>query len=129
MPRQFKITVNGIDYQVAVEELGTQSAPAQFAASVAAAPVVNVAPPPSAAPAPAAKAAASAGDETAQMGGVVAQIYVKQGQSITEGTRLLDLEAMKMKVPVIATRSGKVTRILVAEGDAVDSGQALISIS
>lgn len=131
MSRQFKITVNGVDYQVAVEELGVGApvaapAPAFItAAPVAAAP----APAPVAAPAAVAAAPAGAGDEVAQMGGVVAQIYVNQGQSVNIGDRLLDLEAMKMKIPLMASRSGQVTRILVNQGDAVEGGQALISIA
>lgn len=131
MSRQFKITVNGVDYQVAVEELGVGApvaapAPAFItAAPVAAAP----APAPVAAPAAVAAAPAGAGDEVAQMGGVVAQIYVNQGQSVNIGDRLLDLEAMKMMIPLTASRSGQVTRILVAQGDAVDGGQALLTIA
>ena len=40
-----------------------------------------------------------------------------------------ELEAMKMKVPVMAGCSGKVTRIAVAVGDAVESGQVLVVIA
>ncbi len=116
MPRQFKITVNGVDYQVAVDELGAEP----FAAVPA-----PVAP---AAPAPVASEA-SGSDQPAQMGGVVAHIYVKVGQRVGEGERLLDLEAMKMKIPLISSKSGTVTRILVAEGDSVENGQALLSIA
>jgi biotin carboxyl carrier protein len=36
---------------------------------------------------------------------------------------------MKMKVPVVASTSGKVSRILVAAGDAVTAGQPLITLS
>jgi len=128
MHRQFKITVNGVDYQVAVEELSGQPAASAAAAS---APVHSAPPasPVSRAPQTAAPAAAvSANDEVAQMGGVVATIYVRIGQSVGAGERLLDLEAMKMKVPLTSTRAGEVTRILVAEGEAVDAGQALVSI-
>jgi biotin carboxyl carrier protein len=63
------------------------------------------------------------------MGGVVANILVKEGQSVSEGDRVMDLEAMKMKVPVMANCSGKVTRVLVAVGDGVESGQVLLTIA
>ena len=43
--------------------------------------------------------------------------------------RIVEIEAMKMKVPVLATRAGQVSRILVALGDAVERGQAVISLS
>ena len=128
MPRTFKITVNGTEYDVAVEELtdgATQIMPRYTPAAVAtasAAPVV-------AAPAVAKAApAAGSGDQVAQMGGVVTQILVKQGQSVNEGDKIAELEAMKMKVPVTATCSGTVSAIHVAVGDAVEGGQALLTI-
>jgi biotin carboxyl carrier protein len=34
-----------------------------------------------------------------------------------------------MKVPVVADRAGKVSRILVAVGDGVESGQVLLTIA
>ena len=80
--------------------------------------------------APAAPSApAGAGDQCAQMGGVVASIAVKEGQVVAEGERLVELEAMKMKVPVISSCAGKVSRIAVAVGDAVESGQVLVVIA
>ena len=134
MQRVFKISVNGTSYDVAVEELtegGSQVMPNYTPAATApvsyAAPVATVAPTattPSAAP-----ASAGSGDQCAQMGGVVANILVKEGQSVNEGDRIMDLEAMKMKVPVMANCSGKVTRILVAVGDGVESGQVLLTIA
>jgi len=44
-------------------------------------------------------------------------------------TSLLELEAMKMKVPVIANRAGSVSRILVKVGDGVEKGQALVTLA
>ncbi len=129
MQRIFKIAVNGTSYDVTVEELGTASS-AQImpsymgsSASVLAAQVA-----PQAVAAPSAPIAAGAGDQVAQMGGVVAGILVKEGQMVSSGDRLLELEAMKMKVPLLANASGKVARILVEVGASVVAGQALIVI-
>jgi biotin carboxyl carrier protein len=129
MQRIFKINVNGTNYDVAVEELtdggsqlmpnytpSAQLPPTSYASATAVA----------AAPAP---AQAGTGDQCAQMGGIVASIIVKQGQSVNEGDKIIELEAMKMKVPVVANRSGQISRILVAVGDAVESGQVLATIS
>ena len=128
MSRIFKITVNGTEYDVAVEELtdgATQIMPRYTPAAVAA---VSTAAP-AAAPAVARAApAAGSGDQVAQMGGVVTQILVKQGQSVSEGDKIAELEAMKMKVPVTATCSGTISAVHVAVGDAVESGQALLTI-
>jgi glutaconyl-CoA/methylmalonyl-CoA decarboxylase subunit gamma len=128
MQRLFKITVNGTDYDVAVQELTDVTSQIMPKYS-AAAPALATSPAPAPAASPAPKAQAGAGDQCAQMSGVVASILVKQGQSVNEGERILELEAMKMKVPVVATRSGSVAQILVAVGDGVEKGQALISIA
>jgi biotin carboxyl carrier protein len=36
---------------------------------------------------------------------------------------------MKMKTPVIASRSGTVSRVLVKPGDTVEGGQSLVTIA
>lgn len=133
MPRTFKITVNGTEYDVAVEELtdgATQIMPRYTPAAVATATATPVAAPVAAsAAAKAAPVAAGSGDQVAQMGGVVTQILVKPGQSVAEGDKIAELEAMKMKVPVTATCAGTVSAIHVAVGDAVEGGQALLTIA
>lgn len=131
MQRVFKITVNGTDYDVAVEELssGAGQLMPSYSASAPVSTVGSVAQAAPVAAASAASAPAGAGDQLAQMGGVVASIAVKEGQSVAEGDRVMELEAMKMKVPVTAARSGKVTRIKVAVGEAVQSGQPLLTIA
>ncbi len=123
MPRHFNVTVNGIDYQVAVEELNAQHAgtPAKTP-SAAPAPAAPV-------PAPSVVPASAGTPVLAQMGGAIATILVKQGQFVSKGDKVIELEAMKMKVPVMANCSGKVTRVLVAVGDGVESGQVLLTIA
>ena len=135
MPRQFRITVNGTDYQVVVEELGGSASPAPATLGASTQPIVS-APPPPPPPAPPRIAAPQAApvtgaDVVAQMGGVIAQIFAKPGQTVrqtvNEGFRLMELEAMKMKIPVLATRDGQISHIHVSEGEAVEIGQALVS--
>ena len=128
MQRVFKINVNGTDYDVAVQELTDATAQIMPKYSATAPVAVNAAPA-AASPAPAARAPAGSGDQCAQMSGVVASILVKQGQSVNEGDRIMELEAMKMKVPVIANRSGSVSRILINVGDGVEKGQALVTLA
>ncbi|MBL8375716.1 biotin/lipoyl-containing protein [Accumulibacter sp.] len=132
MPRQFKVTVNGREYDVTVLELTAGQAaqsPGSAATAVAAAGSATSAAPAAAAPQQRATAAAGAGDEVAGMGGVVVEVDVKVGQTVAVGDRLLVLEAMKMKTPVMASRAGQVTRVLVAPGDPVEGGQALVTIA
>ena len=121
MPRHFNVTVNGIDYKVDVEEL-------QASAPAAVATVAPAAAPAPATPAPTGQPADFGTDIPAQMGGVISKVLVSVGQAVGEGDRVIELEAMKMKIPVLSTCSGKVTRILVADGDPVEIGQPMISI-
>ncbi|MBK7355734.1 biotin/lipoyl-containing protein [Propionivibrio sp.] len=131
MPRKFKITVNNVDYDVDVLEIsaGTSQVMPAYTPTVSAVAPISSVPAAAAAPTSTAPAAAGTGDQCAQMGGVVVYIHVKQGQSVNEGDVVVELEAMKMKVPVVANRSGQVTRILVAVGDGVENGQPLITIA
>ncbi len=131
MSRQFKVTVNGREYDVAVLEVTPGSVPTSLATPGYAAdapPAVTA--PGVAAPARtlAAAPAQAAGDEVAQMGGVVVEVDVKVGQTVAAGDRLLVMEAMKMKTHLMASRAGQVTRVLVAAGDAVEGGQPLITL-
>lgn len=131
MQRKFKITVDGRSYNVTVEDQteagatlhpspGPMSAVAPAASPAAAAAVVER---------PSAPAAAGAGDEVAPLGGVVQTIEVSVGQQVSEGDKIVVLEAMKMKTTVYAKHSGKVTRIAVKVGDGVEAGQALMTIA
>ncbi len=132
MTRLFKITVNGREYDVAVLEVTPGTT--QTASSAAFAPTESV--PSGGAPASvrvpnpvaATASAATAGDEVAQMGGVIVQVNVKVGQTVAAGDSLLVLEAMKMKNHLLASRAGTVTRVLVAAGDVVEGGQPVLTI-
>jgi len=134
MTRLFKVTVNGREYDVAVLEVtpgAAQSvAPAVSTSSLESTAGGSVAAPtqaPSVAAGPSVSAA-TAGDEVAQMGGVIVQVNVKVGQSVVVGDSLLVLEAMKMKNHLLASRAGTVTRVLVAAGDSVEGGQPVLTI-
>ncbi|MBP9906682.1 MAG: hypothetical protein KBF66_14065 [Rhodoferax sp.] len=130
MTRQFKVTVNGREYDVAVLEVtpgAATPAPTAYVPAVESSTAAVPAARPAAANAPA-PIASSSGDEVAQMGGVVVQIDVRVGQTVAVGERLLVLEAMKMKNHLLASRAGQVTRIMVAAGDAVEGGQPVLTI-
>ncbi len=86
------------------------------------------------APAPATSPAATAGpaaagDVTSTLGGVVDAIAVSLGQAVKAGDTVAVIEAMKMKTPMIARVSGKVTSIAVKAGDPIEPGQVLLTIS
>ena len=58
--------------------------------------------------------------------GTITRVYVKVGQKVRKGDKLVILEAMKMKNRVLAPLDGVVTEVLVKEGEQVSRGQALV---
>ncbi len=61
-------------------------------------------------------------------GGDVVQVLVHEGDQVTEGQSLIELETDKATVPVPAPAAGKVSRVLVRKGDHLKVGQALIEL-
>ncbi len=72
---------------------------------------------------------ATAGQPAAPMDGVVVKVAVAPGDEVERHAVLLVLEAMKMQIPVTAPWPGRVTALLVAEGDSVTAGQPLAEVS
>jgi pyruvate carboxylase subunit B len=68
------------------------------------------------------------GAVTSHMQGMVLSIKTKIGDCIEEGDALCVIEAMKMENAIHAPHGGTVKAILIAEGDAVKSGDVLLSI-
>ena len=127
--KNYRITVNGTAYDVAVEELG-QGAVA--AAPVAAAPAPAAAPEAAAPAAPAApKASGTEGSVkvTAPMPGKILGVKASVGQAVKKGDVIIVLEAMKMENEVVAPEDGTVASINVSEGASVESGDVLATLN
>lgn len=125
--KNYRITVNGTAYDVAVEELGAGSVPvAPVAAPVAPAPVAAA---PAAPAAPAAGGAEGAVKITAPMPGKILAIKANAGQAVKKGDVVMILEAMKMENEITAPQDGTVAGISVAVGDSVESGDTLASLN
>ena len=62
-------------------------------------------------------------------GGDVVQVLVQEGDQVTEGQSLIELETDKATVPVPAPSAGKVTHLLVKKGDHLKVGQALVELN
>ncbi len=124
--KSYTITVNGVAYDVTVEEgAGGAAAPA---ARPAAAPKAA----PKAAPAPAAAPAAGGAGAvkvTASVPGKVFKVEASVGQAVKTGDTIVILEAMKMEIPVVAPQDGTVASIDVAVGAAVENGDVLASLN
>ncbi|WP_040604412.1 acetyl/propionyl/methylcrotonyl-CoA carboxylase subunit alpha [Sagittula stellata] len=69
---------------------------------------------------------AAAGAALAPMPGRVVSVHVRVGQEVAAGDRLAVLEAMKMEHTLTASADGVVAEVLVAEGDQVEAGAALV---
>ncbi|SEM08332.1 3-methylcrotonoyl-CoA carboxylase, alpha subunit [Roseovarius tolerans] len=64
----------------------------------------------------------------APMPGLVKAVFARAGQAVTKGDRLAVLEAMKMEHSLLAARDGVVAEVLVATGDQVSAGAALVRL-
>lgn len=120
--KNLRITVNGVSYDVQVEELGEGAAPA-------AAPAVSAAPAPKSAPKAAPAGSAGATKVTAPMPGTILSVNVSVGQKVEEGQTVLILEAMKMENEIPAPCSGTVASVNVDKGTSVETGTVLITMN
>lgn len=119
--KNYRVTVNGVAYDVAVEEIDGENAP------VASAPVAA----PAAAPAAPKKAvSANAGSVAvkAPMPGTMMKINVKVGDSVKKGDVLCVLEAMKMENDIMAPEDGVVASVEVAKGASVATDAVLVTL-
>ncbi len=144
--RKFKISVNGISYQVEVEEINGSPGPAAIpvmknngapgleaktpGAVVSSAPV---APPTSAPAAPVAGSPAVSigeGDSAVKtpMPGKVTKIFVTEGQQVNKGEVVIILEAMKMQNEIPATAAGTIKSINVTIGQGLKAGDIIAVI-
>ena len=101
--KNYRITVNGTAYDVAVEELGAGAAPAAVAAGS-----IEVAAP---------------------MPGKILNVKAGVGTAVKKGDVILILEAMKMENDVVAPEDGTVASINVSAGDAVEAGDVLATLN
>jgi biotin carboxyl carrier protein len=62
------------------------------------------------------------------MPGKVVKVLVGQGDTVSSGTALVVVEAMKMENELVAERDGTVKEVFVNPGDAVEGGARLILI-
>ena len=124
--KNYRVTVNGIAYDVVVEELSAD------AVAAPAAPAATPAPAPKAAPA--AKPAAPAGNAGANavkapMPGNILKVNVKVGDSFKKGDVLCVLEAMKMENEIMAPQDGTVASVAVSAGTTVASDAILLTFN
>jgi biotin carboxyl carrier protein len=127
--KHYTVKVNGVSYQVEVEEAGS-AAPAPVAAApapVAAAPAPGAAVTAPVAPAPAPGPGTARGDRARR--GTIIEVTVQLGESVTRGQVLCILEAMKMENEIVAPRDGTIAAVSVTKGASVNAGDPMISLA
>ena len=126
--KSYTITVNGVAYEVTVEETAGGAAPAATMPAMPKAPSAT-APMPAAPAAPkAASAGAGANKIEAGAAGKVFKIEVKPGQTVKKGETVIILEAMKMEIPMVSPVDGTIASVDCAVGDAVEAGALLATV-
>ena len=118
-----KVNVNGIPFEVELQKpINAAKHPTMTAPKVQA--------PQPAAAKPAAAPAAGAGQAVkAPLPGTITDIRVQVGQQVSAGDIVLVLEAMKMQNNIEAEASGKISAIMVKQGDSVMEGTVLLTIA
>ena len=125
--KKYNVTVNGVVYEVVVEEAdGT-------AVSAPAAPAPVAAPAPKATPAPAAAAPKASGAQgsikvVAPMPGTILKLNVKVGDTLKANDLVCILEAMKMENEIFTAEGGVVKSIEAAQGASVNAGDVIITL-
>ena len=119
--KNYRITVNGVAYDVAVEEMGEEAATS--------APAPAAAPKPAAPKAAPAAAGAGAVKINSPMPGNILSVKASAGQAVKKGDAVLVLEIMKMETPVVAPQDGTVASINVNVGDMVEAGALLATLN
>lgn len=133
MLRKFKISIDGTQYLVEMEEVGAPvPTPADLAAPApapapAAAPAA--APEPEPVPAAATPAPAGAHVQGAPMPGTILDIHLNVGDPVKANQPVMVLEAMKMESEIVAEVDGVIASIGVSKGDMVNPGDELFSIA
>ena len=119
------VTVNGVNYDV---ELENAVAPVQQAAPAQSAPVAPVASAPKAQAA--APAHATGGKAiTSPLPGVIISVDVKEGSDVKRGQKVAVIEAMKMENDILADADGTVTAVHVSKGDTVAEDAKIVTIA
>ena len=126
--KNYAITVNGVVYDVTVEEKGAAApAPAVPAPKAPAAPAPKAPAAPAPAPAAPAGAAGSVNVES-QIQGKVLRIEAPAGTAVKSGDNIIIIESMKMEIPIVAPQDGTIASVNVKEGDMIDSGTLIATM-
>ncbi len=121
--KNYRITVNGNEYDVAVEEVGASTSTSAPKAAPKAAPKK------AAKAAPKASVGAGSVKVSSPMPGKILSVKKNVGDSVSKGDTILVLEAMKMENDIVAPEDGTIASIDVNEGASVEAGAVLATLN
>jgi len=123
--KKFKISVNGKQYEVDVEEIAldgpvTKSKSVNNSSETKSEPSKKQI----------AETSGTMGSEkiTAPMPGTILQTNFEVGDEVKSGEVLCVLEAMKMENDISSPRDGKIASVNISKGDSVNAGDVLLSL-
>ncbi len=121
--KSLKVTVNGIEYDVKVEEIENSESN-----NISNSDETNL----SQSDAKPSKSDISTGSNEdsvkSPMPGTILSVEVKNGDKVSKGQVLLILEAMKMENEIVSPKDGIVANVHVKKGENVESGSHLVDI-
>lgn len=120
-----ELEVNGTSYKVEVDKTIQQSKTPRLVRSQA---VPSTDSHPSVAKTSSPAAPKGSGHIKSPLPGVILDVFVKEGDSVKKGQKLLCLEAMKMENNIDSDKDGKIVKINAQKGDSVMEGDVLITI-
>lgn len=120
-----EIEINGTSYSVEVDKMVKAPKTPKLVRPVA---VPSTDSHPSVAKTSNPTAPKGAGTIKSPLPGVILDVFVREGDSVKIGQKLMMLEAMKMENNIEADKPGKVLSIMKKQGDAVMEGDVLITI-
>ena len=121
--KKYNIKVNGVSYEVEVEEMGGAVVSGPVPAPAPAKPATESAP----AVTPAAASSTGANSVTSPMPGTIVKVNVKPGDSVKKGDVFLVLEAMKMENDITAPEDCTIASVNVNQGASVSTGDILVT--
>ena len=131
--RNLKVTVNGVEYDVQVEEVSSNNNETSINQNQV---FINKAEPTKQAESEPIlqkknneqKVSSDSEKISAPMPGTIINVLVTEGQKVSEGDVLLILEAMKMENEIASPIDGVIEKINVTKGQSVETGENLIYI-
>ncbi len=120
-----ELEVNGTPYKVEVDKTLQQTKTPKLVRPAA---IPSTDSHPSVAKTSAPSAPKGAGHVKSPLPGVILDIFVKEGETVKKGQKLVCLEAMKMENNIDSDKDGKIVKINVTKGGSVMEGDILVTI-